>query len=74
MIVSGFRNFDEALQYARELHRQTGIVGRLNNGRTLVISEENMQLLGKEFSFDDYDKYYAKHFAPLKVSTLRLLN
>ena len=74
MIVSGFRNFDEALQYARELHRQTNITRRLNNGRTLVISEENMQLLGKEFSFDDYDKYYAKHFAPLKVSTFRLLN
>ena len=74
MMVSGFRNFDEALQYARELHRQTNITRRLNNGRTLVISEDNMQLLGKEFSFDDYDKYYAKHFAPLKVSTFRLLN
>ena len=74
MTVSGFRNFDEALQYARELHRQTGITRRLHNGRRIVISEENMLLLGKEFSFDDYDKFYAKHFAPLKVSTFRLLN
>ena len=74
MTVSGFRNFDEALQYARELHRQTGITKRLHNGRRIVISEENMLLLGKEFSFDDYDKFYAKHFAPLKVSTFRLLN
>ena len=74
MTVSGFRNFDEALQYARELHRQTGITKRLRNGRSLVISEDNMRLLGRELSFDDYDKFYNQHFAPLKVSTFRLLN
>lgn len=74
MTVSGFRNFDEALQYARQLQRQTAITKKLKNGRSIVISEDNMRLLGREFSFDDYDQYYAKHFAPLKVSTFQLLN
>lgn len=74
MTVSGFRNFDEALQYARQLQRQTAITKKLKNGRSIVISEDNMRILGREFSFDDYDQYYAKHFAPLKVSTFQLLN
>ena len=74
MTVSGFRNLDEALQYARQLQRQTAITKKLKNGRSIVISEDNMRLLGREFSFDDYDQYYAKHFAPLKVSTFQLLN
>ena len=74
MTVSGFRNFDEALQYARQLQQQTAITKKLKNGRSIVISEDNMRLLGREFSFDDYDQYYAKHFAPLKVSTFQLLN
>ena len=74
MQVSGFRNFDEALQYARELHQQANIVKRLGNSRSIVISTENFPLLGKQFSYDDYDEFYTKHFAPLKVSTFDLLS
>ena len=29
--------------------------------------------MGTNFSYDDYDKYYTKHFAPLKISTFQLL-
>lgn len=73
MRVNGFRNFDEALQYARLLHSQTTILQRLQGGRSMIISEPNLDMLGNPFSYDDYDKFYAKHFAPLKVSTFRLL-
>ncbi|SES76718.1 hypothetical protein [Prevotella sp. kh1p2] len=73
MQVTGFRSYDEALQYARQFHRQAGIVKRLGNSRTIIISEPNLELLGAPFSYDDYDKFYSKHFAPLKVSTYRLL-
>lgn len=73
MQVTGFHNYDEALQYARQFHHQTGIVKRLGNSRTIIISEPNLELLGAPFSYDDYDRFYSKHFAPLKVSTYRLL-
>ena len=37
MQVSGFRNYDEALQYARELYQQANIVKRLGKSRSIVI-------------------------------------
>ena len=73
MKVGGFRSYDEALQYARELHRQTAVVQLIHQGRTFIISEENLPLLGQQYSYDEYDTFYNKHFAPLKVSTLQLL-
>jgi tetratricopeptide (TPR) repeat protein len=73
MKITGFRNYDEALQYARQLYQQRGIVSKLGNSRSIIISEQNFELLGNPFSYDDYDKFYIKHFAPLKVSTFHLL-
>lgn len=72
MEVSGFRNYDEALQYARQLYAQH-IIQRYPGCRSLVISNTNLELIGHPYSYDDYAAYYAKHFAPLKVSTFRLL-
>ena len=71
--VSGFRNYDEARQYANEVYKQAGITRLLNKARAFVISEPNLELLGTKLSYDDYDKFYDKHFAPLKISQLRLL-
>lgn len=73
MKIAGFLNFDEALQYARSFYQQKEIALLLTKARTLVISEENLKLLGVVYSYDDYHKYYNKHFAPLKISTLQLL-
>lgn len=73
MVITGFRNYDEALQYARQLYDQGPIIRLLNRGRPFVISQPNLDLLGNPFSYDDYNQYYTKHFAPLKVSTFRLL-
>ena len=74
MQVSGFRNFDEALQYARQFYQQQNIVERLGKSRTIIVSEQNLPLLGQQFSYDDYDEFYAEHFAPLKISTAPLLS
>ena len=74
MSVSGFRNYDEALQYARNFHAQPVLRRMAANNRTIIISEQNLELLGKQYSYDDYVKFYAKHFAPLKVSTAELLD
>lgn len=73
MQVSGFRNYDEALQYARGVYQQNSITSLLAKARTIVISDANIELLGAQYSYDDYDKFYLKHFAPLKVSTYYLL-
>lgn len=73
MTVSGFRNYDEVLQYVRQLFRQSTITSLLGKSRTILISEPNLPLLGTHFSYDDYDAFYAKHFAPLKISTFHLL-
>ncbi len=73
MVVSGFRNYDEALQYARQLHAQPSVTSRMGASRSIVISMQNLDLLGRQYSLADYDQFYAKHFAPLKVSTLHLL-
>lgn len=72
MEVSGFRNYDEALQYARQLHARH-ILQRYDGIRTLLISNYNLELVGNPYSFDDYARFFSKHFAPLKVSTFRLL-
>ena len=73
MMVSGFRNYDEAIQYARSVYANRSVMTALRKGRGIIISDVNLPLLGKQFSYDDYDKFYAKHFAPLKVSTFQLL-
>ena len=60
-------------QYANELHQQAGILRLISKARSYVISEPNLELLGRNLSYDDYDKFYTRHFAPLKISKMRLL-
>ena len=74
MKFSGFRNFDEAHQYASEVHNQANIVRLIRKARTILISSDNLELLGRQFSYDDYDEFYTRHFAPLKVRTENLLS
>ena len=73
MKVSGFRNYDEALQYARQLYANAAVSTLTRKGRALVISDSNLELLGTQYSFNDYDKFYDQHFMPLRISTVRLL-
>ena len=74
MQLSGFRNYDEALQYVRVLRNQHGIAAQLSNSHIIIISADNLKLLGTTYSYDDYDNFYNEHFAPLKISTLKLLS
>lgn len=72
MRVAGFRNYDEALQYARQVYNQRAIVALAQKARPIIISVDNLPLLGTVYSYDDYGKFYNKHFAPLKISTFNL--
>ena len=73
MIISGFKSYDEAIQYTRQMYKATNVEQLLQKARVILISEKNMELLGRQFSYNDYDAFYEKHFLPLKVSTVRLL-
>ena len=67
MAVSGFRNFDEARQYSKVLLQQEGIKQTARKARALIISKENLELIGQRYSYNDYDTFYVHHFAPLAV-------
>ena len=74
MLVKGFRNYDEALQYARQLQKQKQLMKLVGKSRQIVISDVNLPLLGKQFSYADYAEFYEKNFAPLKIATEDLLD
>ena len=73
MVVRGFRNYDEALQYARGLSEHAGLQQLLSGCKAIVISDKNLPLLGTNFSYADYQDFYDKNFAPLKISSQPLL-
>lgn len=73
MVVGGFKSYDEALQYARQLYSNKNILTLTHKCRTIIISDKNKELLGTQYSYNDYEKFYEKHFAPLRISTIRLL-
>ena len=73
MLISGFHSYDEVLQYARQLYKQQPLTPLIRPCRRILISRENMELLGTHFSYNDYDDFYEQHFIPLTISTEELL-
>ena len=73
LMIRGFLNFDEALQYARQLSAADELSPILRQCRSLVISEHNLTLVGSRYSFHDYDDFYEQHFLPLQISNEELL-
>ena len=67
MIIKGFLSYDEVHAYAQRLYADEHMRTRLEGIRTLLISDDNLKMIGKEFSFDDYKAFYDEHFAPLDV-------
>ena len=61
MKLSGFRSFDEAFQYARQLFNNKNITAQLSkNTKAIIISDKNLKLIGTAFSYKDYENFYAK--------------
>ncbi len=73
MMISGFMNYDEALQYARKLYADEAMAGKLRQCRSLIISDHNFALIGTRYSYKDYDDFYQRTFAPLTISDEELL-
>jgi hypothetical protein len=74
MVVSGFLSYDEALQYARMLYDNEQLRARTAGTMRLIISERNLPSLGTRLSYDDYQLFYERELAPMKVSNENLLN
>jgi hypothetical protein len=74
MLVSGFLSYDEALQYARKLHTSAELAQLLRHCHIIIISRQNLPLLGTRFSYNDYEEFYQQTFIPLTVSDEQLLN
>jgi len=74
MQLSGFRSFDEAYQYARELYNTPSVMQQIGKPHGIIISDANLQLIGTTFTYKDYEDFYAKHFSPLTVTKRYLLS
>ncbi len=67
MAIKGFLSYDEVHAYAQKLYADEHMGTLLKGIRSLLVSEENMKLIGTEYSFDDYKQFYDSHFAPMQV-------
>ena len=74
MLISGFLSYDETRQYARQLHDNKVMAEMLEHCRSLIVSEDNLRLLGTAYSYHDYEVFFEKEIAPVKISTLPLLD
>ena len=74
MLISGFLSYDEARQYARQLYNVEGSLATLlHTCRSLIVSEQNLRLLGTSYSYRDYELFFEKQIEPVEISTRPLL-
>ena len=65
--VSGFRSFDEAHAYAQRVFAAADLAPFTRKARVLLVSKDNLDLIGTTFSYDDWQRFYDIHFAPVKL-------
>ncbi len=67
--VTGLTSFDEAYQYMHRLYADPTMATKLSGLRVLIISDENLELLLKYYSIDEYTEFYDAEFSTLPAST-----
>lgn len=67
MVVHGFLSYDEVHAYAQNLYNNRHMATILEGIRTVLISDDNLKMLGREYSFNDYEEFFDKTFAPLVI-------
>ena len=73
MLISGFLSYDEALQYARQLYSDAEMPEKLKGCKRIIVSEDNLKLLGTKYSYEEYDRFFEQALAPLHISEEQLL-
>ena len=66
--VTGLASFDEAYQYMHRLYADPVMATKLSGLRALLISDDNLELLLKHYSIDEYTEFYEANFSVLPVS------
>lgn len=66
--VTGLASFDEAYQYMHRLYADPVMATKLSGLRVLLISDDNLELLLKHYSIDEYTIFYEENFSVLPVS------
>ena len=67
MRIKGFKTYDEVHAYAQQLYADTDMRARLEGIRGILISENNLKLLGTKYSYDDYKDFYDEQLSPLQL-------
>ena len=74
MLISGFLSYDEARQYAHQLYSAEGsLADLLHECRSLIVSEQNLRLLGTTYSYRDYEVFFEEQIEPVEISKQPLL-
>ena len=66
--VAGLTNFNEAYQYMHRLYADPAMATKLSGLRALLISDDNLGLLLKYYSIDEYTEFYEENFSVLPAS------
>lgn len=72
--IAGFNSYDEAHTYAQKMYASTTLNTKLTETRLVIISKENLELLGTYYSFDEYKAFYDRTFAPLDINPNLMLD
>lgn len=67
MRIHGFLSYDEVHAYAQRLFADHRMAKLLSGLRVVLISDDNLQMLGRQYSFDDYADFFDRTFAPLAI-------
>lgn len=65
--IRPFVNFEEANQYMKMLYSDADMARKLSGFKAIVISESNLELLMKYYSFDDYTEFYNQRMSTIKL-------
>jgi hypothetical protein len=67
--VTGLASHEEARQYMRRLYADSAMAAKLQGLRVLLISDDNLDLLLKHYSIDEYLEFYDATFTDLPITT-----
>ena len=62
LCVGEFLNFDEAYVYCRSLYDDADMASKLSGIKAVVITPQNLDLLLRRFSFNEYQEFYEEYF------------
>ena len=65
--VTGFQSYDEVHAYAQQLYSDQHMRSRLEGIRAILISEQNLKLLGTRYSYDEYAEFFDTELSPHEV-------